>query len=215
MDATRHGAGAVIDRIASAIRPVFEQALAQGLLQHSTLGAQFQERARYVAQMGERTRPFADVLQQPPPNWAPAYSNRSVIKEIDQLALQIAPDRVAGSTVDIGLIGDQPHLPFSFDARVAKRFHEIAAYREYGAPMVINGLIRSLDRGNKHSKPSAKVQNLDTGREVTLLCSRREDADTLHPYHNNQPVRLYVSPFIEALGFDLMGGDLMFIAVVE
>jgi hypothetical protein len=214
LDATRQGAGAIIDRIASAIRPVFEQAVDRGLMQHSTLAAQFQARETYVLQMRERTQSFADVLQAPPPDWAGAYSNRSVIKEIDQLAGQITPDRVAESTVDIALMGDRTHLPFRFDAQVAKRFHEIAGYKEYGAPMIINALIRSLDRGNKYAKPSAKVQNLDTGREVTLLCSRKEDGDSLHPHHNNRPVKLYVSPFIEALGFDLMGGDLMFIAVV-
>lgn len=213
LDATRQGAGAIVDRIASAIRPVVDAALARGLLQHSTLGAQFKERENYVEKMGAYTPSFTDVLADPPPNWAAAYSNRSVIKEVDQLVAQIVPDRVAGSTVEIELTGNRAHLPFVFDARSATRFHKIAAYREYGAPMVVNALIRSLDRGNRYSKPSAKIQNLETGREITLLCSRKEDADALHPYHNSQPVRLYVSPFIEALGFDMLGGDLMFIAV--
>ena len=213
LDAVRQGAGAVLDRVAAAIRPVFERATQEAVEQHASLGTQLAQRRQYVQGMGENTQSYAHVAAHPPQDWASAYSNRSVIKEIDQLVSQVTPRELEGSTVDIGLHGNQAHLPFQFTALVAKRFHIIASHRELGAPFIVNARIRSLDRGNRYAKPSAKIENLESNREVTLNLTKTEDCDALHPYHNGEPVRLYVCPIVEAMGFDLNGGDLMFLAV--
>lgn len=213
LDACRAHAGPFIDRVASAIRPVFEQALQNGLEQHANLDAQMAERREYVRGMQERTQTYEVVAEEPPANWASAYSNRSVVKEVDQLVSQVTPARLEGSTVEIGLTGDTQHLPFVFDGPIARRFHKIASQRELAAPMIVTATIRSLDRGNKFTRPSAKILNVATGREVTLQLSGEPDCDALHPHHNGQVVRIYACPIVEALGFDLKGGDLMFIAV--
>ncbi|MGJ0223535.1 hypothetical protein ACQUZK_09055, partial [Streptococcus pyogenes] len=207
LDAVKQGAGPIVDRIFSAVRPVFEAALGEGLQQHAALTAQFEERRTYVTRMGVNTPTYEQVASEPPPNWASNYSNRSVMKEIDQLVAQVAPQELAGSSVDVTLIGDVPHLPLHFDSRTATRFHQIASHRELGPPMIIHAVIRALDRGNRFTRPNAKILNLATGREVTLLCTRAGDADALHPFHNNEPVHLFVSPMIEAMGFDMKGGD--------
>ena len=214
LDAIRNGAGAIVDRVASAVRPVFENAAGDGVEQVASLAEQLAERKRYVERVRHNTRPFAEVRADPPPDWANAYSNRSVVKEIDQLVAQIAPERVDGSTVAITLRGRRAHLPFEFDGELARRFHKIAARRELGGPMVVRAVIRSLDRGNKHARPSAKILNVDTLREVVLHLADQEDCDALHPHHNGQEVMLYVSPLIEALGFDVNGGDLVFLDVL-
>lgn len=213
LDAMRDGADAVVDRLASAIRPVFEGAANHAIAQQESLTNQILNRRRYIHGMQRRTPTYEAVSQQPPAEWANAYSNRAVVKEIDQLVTQVTPARLEGSTVSIQLTGNRPHLPFEFDGRRARNFHKIAAQRELGAPMVVRVVIRSLDRGNKFTKPSAKILNIASGREVVLNLSRNEDFEDLHPHHNGQEVTLYVSPIIEALGFDLMGGDLMFLAV--
>lgn len=213
LDAVRDGAGALIDRVAEAIRPVFESATQQAVEQQATMAAQIVQRRAYVDGMRENTLTYEQIVENPPSNWASAYSNRSVIKEIDQLVAQVSPHQLDGSTVDITLNGNVSHLPFGFTAQIARRFHVIASQRELGAPLIVTARIRSLDRGNRYAKPSAKIENLGTGREVNLHLPRREDCDELHPYHNGEAVRLYVCPIIEALGFDVHGGDLLYLAV--
>ena len=199
LDACRKNAGPFIDRIASAIRPVFDQALERGLEQYANLDAEMAERREYVRGMKERTPYYEAVAAEPPPNWATAYSNRSVVKEIDQLVSQVTPARLEGSTVEIGLAGDAQHLPFAFNDSIARRFHRIASQRELAAPMIVSASIRSLDRGNKFARPSAKILNVATGREVTLQLTGEPDCDALHPHHNGQVVRIYACPIVEAL----------------
>lgn len=213
LDAIRDGADAIVERIAAAVRPVFERALQQGIENHGSLAAELQERRRYVIGVREEVPTFDRVAAQPPAHWASAYSNRSIVKEIDQLVGQITLERYEGSTVEVALRGQQASLPFLFDANVARRFHSVAAQRELGPAMIVTAIIRSLDRGNKYSKPSAKILNVETNREVNLALSGTDDCDALHPFHDGRQVRLFVCPIVEALGFDLRGGDLMFLAV--
>jgi hypothetical protein len=213
LDAVRAGAGAIVDRMASAIRPVFEGAANHAVEQQASIGAQLVERKQYVDGMQQHAPTFEQIAANPPGAWANAYSNRAIVKEIDQLVAQITPERLDGSTVSIALNGNHAHLPFSFDAQLARRFHAIAARRDLAAPMVVRAVIRSLDRGNKYTKPGAKILNVATNREVVLHLPGPNDFDALHPHHNGQEVHLYVCPIVEALGFDLKGGDLMFIAV--
>lgn len=214
LDAVRQGAGAIVDRIANSIRPIFETAIQHGLEEHQSIAQQHAERLQYVHAMRNNTPSFDDVVANPPPGWAGAYSNRSVVKEIDQLVTQITPDRVEGSTVDLTLLGNRNHLPFEFNAVKAKRFHQLASQRDLGNALIVRAIIRSLDRGNRYAKPSAKILNLATNREVALHLSSIADCDALHRYHNGDPVGLYVCPIVEALGFDVNGGDLMFIDIV-
>lgn len=213
LDAIRDGAGLLIDRVANSIRPVFESATQQGLAQHVSMAAQLTERRDYVQRMEGNTQTFEQVRDSPPPDWAGAYSNRAVVKEIDQLVALVTPPRLAGSTVVVTLHGDQAHLPFGFTPEIARRFHRIASQRELGAPMIVKALVRSLDRGNKFSPPNAKILNQTTGREVNLQLSGMLDFEALRPFHDGNEVRLFVSPIVEALGFDLNGGDLIFLGV--
>lgn len=213
LEAVKREAGALVDRVANSIRPVFESAAAQGLERQASITAQLIERREYVQGMGQRTQTFEQVRAAPPPNWASAYSNRAVVKEIDQLVAQVVPARLAGSVVDITLIGEEAHLPFQFTPVIARRFHIIASARELGAPMILTASIRTLDRGNRHTKPSARIINISTGREAILHITGIEDLERLRPFFDGTEVRLFVSPIVEALGFDLNGGDFIFLAV--
>jgi len=213
LDAVRDGADRIIDRIALAIRPVFENAANRAIDQFEGIESQFNSRQLYTQQIGEDIATYDDLAQNPPSHWATAYSNRAIIKEIDQLVGLITPDRVEGSTVDIRLNGTGPYLPFQFTQETAKRFHTLAARRELGPAIAIRARIRALDRGNKYTKPNAKIENLSTGREVNLLLYNRSDVDELHPHHDGSEVLLIVAPIVEAMGFDLKGGDLMFLSV--
>lgn len=213
LNAVRVGAGTLLDRVARAVSPVFESATQRAVEQYETMETQLPQRRVFVRRMGDNTKTFEQVAEDPPAYWASAYSNRSVVKEIDQLVWQVTPEQLEGSTVEITLHGDQAHLPFAFTSTTARRFHTLAAHRELGPAMIVTARIRSLDRGNKQAKPSAKIRNLATGREVNLMLKSAADFDALHPFHNEDEVRLFVCPIIEALGFDINGGDLMFLAV--
>ena len=214
LDAFKHGAGRLVDRIFGATSVVFQSAVNQAFDQHQSISQQLAARRQYAEQMGNRSRPFSDLLEAPPDVWAAAYSNRSIVKEIDQLVGQITRSDLETSTVDITLHGTRPHLPLQFTPAIARSFHKIAADRELGPPMIARVTIRILDAGNKNTKPNAKILNLDTLKEVNLHLSSDADFSALHPYHNgDDEVRIHVCPILEAKGFDLRGGDLMFLRV--
>lgn len=213
LDAVRRGAGRVVDRISSAVAPVFESAVQQGFDEHHNLTRQHADRLEYVIARRDDIPSFDQLVQTPHREWSEAYSNRSIVKEVDQLVGQISSRRLEGSTVELAFAGDRPYQRFEFDAPRAKRFHQIVSRRDLAAAVVVNARIRSLDRGNQYTKPNAKILNLSTNREVVLHLQNIGDFDTLHRYHNGEPVRLFVCPIIEALGFDVNGGDLMFVAV--
>lgn len=213
LDAVRRGSSALMDTLYAAVQPVFERSAQQGLEQAESLRDQIVARRDYVSGVRRRTKRFDELAQTPPTDWAIAYSNRSVVKEIDQMVMQIAPERYDGSTVVIQLQGTRWHPALEFDQARAKRFHTAASWRELAAPVVVEGRIRSLDSGNRFSKPKAKILNLATDREVTLHLSSEADFLALHPFHTADSVTLYVCPVLEAGGFDLHGGDLQFLAV--
>lgn len=213
LDSVRDGAGAIVDRINAAVRPLFEEALAGGLAEQDSLSAQLVQRRNYVDRVGENTPTFEAIEADPPAQWADRYSNRSIVKEVDQLVNQVTPQPLEGSTIELTFQGTDLQLPMLFDNAVARRFHRLAAERELAAPMIVSATIRSLDRGNRYSKPKAKIVNIHTFREVVLHLSGENDFLALHPLHNGEVVQLYVCPMVEAGGFDLNGGDLYFLAV--
>lgn len=214
LDAVKDGADRVIDIVANSIHSLYGQAADRGLGQYESMAEQLVLRRQYVQGVGEATQTFSSVAENPPLNWASAYSRRSVTKEIDQLASQIIPDRYDGSTVEISLNGTHAHPVFVFNQEVARRFHLLASRRELGPAMIVWARIRTLDRGNDTTEPGAKIENLDTKREVVLKLNSVSDCDELRPYHNDKPVRIFVAPIIEAMGFDINGGDLVYLGVV-
>lgn len=215
LDAIKDGAEAIIDHIQEAVRRVYEPALNAGLDQQATFAQELHDRQVYVAGMGANTQAFQALRDNPVATWQAAYSDRSIVKEIDQLIGQIRGDHVGESIVDLRLQGNNLYLPFAFNAQIAGRFHQIVSRRELAAAVIVRAKIRHLDTGNKYTKPKAKILNLDTGREVTLHLNSLPDFYALHPHHTAEEVFIFAAPVVEAGGFDLMGGDLQFLAVQE
>ncbi len=213
LDAVRDGAEQIIDKIASAIIPVFERSVESGERFSESLAEQYASRVQYVSDMGADTQTFESLLASPPAGWADAYSNRSIVKEVDPLVGVIC--RQPDSWVDVSLVGSRTYPNLRFSPAVAKRFHLIASQRMLAAPVIVTVRIRVLDRGNKRVMPSAKIENMATGREVLLHLHERSDFDVLHPYHDGREIRIYASPLTEALGYDLYGGDLVFLDMVS
>lgn len=214
LEAMKQGAERLMDRMYAATSVVFQSAVNQAFEQHQSISQQLVARRQYADQMGDLTRPFSDVLADPSQTWAAAYSNRSIVKEVDQLVGQITRSDLTTSSVELTLHGSRPQLPLVFTPAIARSFHKIAADRELGPAMIARIRIRILDAGNRTTKPNAKILNLDTLKEVNLHLSNDLDFAALHPYHNgDDEVRIHVCPILEAKGFDLKGGDLMFLRV--
>lgn len=213
LDAMREGADAIIDHVQQAVRRVYDIAVDVGLNHQVTFVQELHDRRSYVARMGQNTKTFNTLLNDPPQHWEDAYSDRSIVKEVDQLVGQVRPSRIEGSVVFVQLEGSSLYLPMEFTSEIAGRFHKIVSQRELAAPVIVRAKIRDLDSGNRFSKPKAKIVNLDTAREVSLHLASLTDFYALHPHHTADEVFLYASPVIEAGGFDLKGGDLQFLAV--
>jgi hypothetical protein len=166
--------------------------------------------------MGRRdVQTLQDLLDNPPPGWSEAYSKRSILKEVDQITTLVTSDRNEGSIVELGLRGERLNHNFGFTSEIAERFHALVAAREVGPTVRMRARIRDLDRGNRFAKPRAKILNIDSGREASLHLRNASDFEALHPYHTADEVMLFVSPYVEAGGFDLKGGDLIFIGIAE
>lgn len=213
LDAVRAGAEGIIDRVAAAVFPVFEKAIESGQDYSKSLATQYSERIGYISDMGADTQSFEDLLNNKPASWAVAYSNRSIVKEISPLVGLIKRDE--GSIVDVNLVGSRTYPQMTFTQDTAKKFSAIVSQKTLAAPLRVRVKIRALDRGNSRTMPSAKIENVVTGREVILHLHEREDFNLLHPLHDGREIEIYASPLMEALGFDLYGGDLVFLDTVR
>jgi hypothetical protein len=215
LDGIRAGAEAIIDRINTAISIPFERAIQQGVEEHAAIVEQLPQRRQFAHDHKEELRPYQEMLDHPDAKVVRAYSDRSIVKEIDQITAMVKPDELHGSSVELKLYGSHAHPVYAFDAARAKRFHEIVSRRELGEPIVIRGRIRFLDKGNKYTPMKAKILNLDSNREITLHLASEEDFLRLHPYHTAEQILLFASPVIEFGAYDPNGGDMYFVDVAE
>lgn len=215
LDAVKEQGNRIVDRIAEALRPIFQDAFQGAVQEHANLTEQLVDRQNQAISLADNNPTFEALMNNAPHDWARRYSNRSIVKEIDQLSQLITPDRLYGSILEINLNGTSNNDPFVFDSTIAKRFHKIAASRYLSYPIRVTATIRSLDRGNKSTKPSAKIVNIATGREITLKLSSLNDCDELRHYHNGSQINIYASPIVECHGFDVKGGDMMYLGLAN
>lgn len=215
LDGIKAGAGAIIDRINGAISVPFAKAMQQGVEEHASIMDQLPQRRQFAHARRDQLATYQDMVDHPDARVVRAYSDRSIVKEVDQIASMVKPDELNGSYVEFKLYGSQAHPVYTFDAARAKRFHEIVSRRELGEPVLIRGKIRSLDQGNKYSSMKAKILNLDSNREITLHLGSEEDFFKLHPHHTAEQVFLFASPVIEFGAYDPNGGDMYFVDVAR
>lgn len=215
LDGIKAGANAIIDRINSALSVPFERAVKQGIEEHASIVEQLPQRRQVAHAHREHLATYQDMVDHPDAKVVRAYADRSIVKEIDQIASMVKPEDLYGSYVELRLQGSRAHPLYAFDATRAKRFHEIVSRRELGEPVLIRGKIRLLDQGNKYSPMKAKILNLDSNREIILHLGSEEDFFKLHPYHTADQVFLFASPVIEFGAYDPNGGDMYFVDVAE
>ena len=215
LDGMKAGAEAIIDRINGALSTPFERAIREGIGEHASIIDQLPNRRQFAHARREQLRTYQDLLERPDGRVVRAYSDRSIVKEIDQIAAMVKPDELEGSIVEVRLRGTRAHPSYEFDAMRAKRFHDIVSRRELGEPVLIRGKIRLLDQGNRYSPKKAKILNIDSNREITLHLASEDDFVRLHPYHTAEQVFLFASPVIEFGAYDPNGGDMYFVDIAE
>ncbi|MBU6257891.1 MAG: hypothetical protein KGO01_05665, partial [Burkholderiales bacterium] len=196
LDAVKAGGERLVDLVHQAVRPIFALAAEEGIHQHQTIGAQLEARREYARRMGANTQHFQSLIDQPRPAWADAYSNRSIVKEIAQLVGMITPDRLDGSIVTLDLTGNRPYASLEFTGELARRFNARVSEKEVAQAFILEVNIRDLNRGNKYSRPKAKVLNLITNREVVLHLESDRDFLELHPFHTAERVNIFVAPMM-------------------
>jgi len=210
------GARTLIDRISSALVAPFAKAFDGGLEESEKIASRLAEaRGRAKNNQLLDIPTLQSLIENPPIEWSQGYNARAICKEIDQLVAPISSEALSGSIAELTLQGATKRMQFGFTSEIAARFHRVIASRELGPLAIVNAQIRQLDRGNKYSKPTAKIRNLDSRREATLHLESDSDFQDLHPYHTAQSVRLFVAPFLEFGGFDVHGGDLFYVGIAE
>jgi len=215
LDALKHGANLVIDRINSTIAPLYERAQQQGADDADSFLNQIADRKRYVDGMQLRVPDYSEWQLDQRGEWARAYSDRSVAKEIDQLVSQVSAKHLHNSTVQIQLHGSSAYPIYEFDSRKSKRFHRIVASREVGPALRLRIRVTVLDRGFNSRRPSAKAVNINNDKEFALYIVREGGADDVHRIHDNGEYEIYAAPVMEANGFDVNRGDYVFLGIVN
>jgi hypothetical protein len=130
LDCFKEGAAAILDRLNSAIVSPFEQALNQGEAAHTSIVDQLPVRVQQAHARRGAVPTYQEMLNNPDERIVRAYSDRSIVKEIDQIAALVTPDELHGSTVAFQLYGSRAHPVWEFDAEQAHRFHQIVSRRE-------------------------------------------------------------------------------------
>jgi hypothetical protein len=145
-----------------------------------------------------------------------AYGDRSIAKEVDKLLSTIRHRNAGDSTLELGLIVDSRIANFPFDRQSAIAFHHAVSKRALGDPVLYDGFITALDKGNKYARMRGKFRNATSGREVNITIGSEEAFDELHPHlKGDRRVTIVASPIIEYDAHDPMGGDIYFIGMPE
>ena len=220
LDGLKNGANAIVDTINATISPLYERARQQGVDNAGELLGQIAERREYVQQVQQNVPDFNNWALDRRDNWADAFSNRSIAKEVDQLVSQVTVSHLQESVVQIQLDGSRVHPIYTFDRVIAKRFHKIVSSREIGPAVRLTVKVTLLDRGRDSRWPSAKAVNLENDKEFILqLYGGRPgeigSADDVHRIHDGESYQIYAAPVMEANGFDVNRGDYLFLGLVN
>jgi len=161
-------------------------------------------------------RQFADYMARPDPRVIRRYGDRSILKEIDQTLIPIRASD--DSTLEYELRTDNGTSQFSFNFQRAQAFHQKISARTLGDPLIVNGRIRRLDRGNRNARPHGIFTSSPSGKDHQLYITNEQDYNNLLPYMHSVDgaspiVSIVACPVLEFGSFEPNGGDLYFLAI--
>lgn len=109
LDGIKIGAETIIDRINGALAVPFERAVQQGIEEHASIVEQLPQRRQFAHARREQLVTYQDMVDHPDARVVRAYSDRSIVKEIDQIASMVKPKELDGSYVELRLNGSRAH----------------------------------------------------------------------------------------------------------
>lgn len=206
----------IVKRIKQSVEGVFQTPTEEGIAEAVRIRQQLQGRRDQINSQLITPREYADFIQHPDVQMIRPYGDKSINKEIDQILALIRNKEFAGSTFELGFAGEDIETQnYMFDRDKAMQFHDLVSRKALGEPVICEGSLRSLDRGNQFAERKGKFTNLATGRDVSLHIAKGDDFDALVPYlgDNAPKVRMLACPIIEYGAFDPKGGDLLFVSL--
>ena len=209
-------ARSAIDRINAALLRAYEKTNEpQGVSSISLPQQAIQRKQVYDA--GHEAQNYQDFLNTELSLLTASYSERSIIKEADQILGLIRQENYTGSTFEISTYGSQEGPTFEFDTERSKRFHKIVSERRIGKPLVIEIELRSLDAGKNNQKPSGKAKNLHTGKECNMQIPDPVVFGSLTRHLrkvNRRVLRIVACPLYEYDAWDPEAGDIVVIELL-
>lgn len=202
----------VVNRISAALKPAIEKAMEDGDRQIIDFADQIETRKRQLASSAFDVLTYQDAVDNPPEEISRKYGDRSIVKEIDQIASIIRSSKVSDdSLIELQLVGDNTN-DFVFDKSISKKFHWVVAEKMIGRPIAYLAKIISLD----HKNMKGKIYNVVSKKEANIHFVNAEGFFKVKPHLGDKnPARILACPLIEYRTFDPRSGDVYFIDLIQ
>jgi hypothetical protein len=203
----------IVNRISSVLQPAIEKAMKGGLEEASGLAEQIETKKALISEQIVNPITYTALVENPPPELSSQrYVNRSIVKEIDQIAAIIRSKRTSGdSTIELKLTGDSTHT-FNLNKQVSVNFHEIVSEKKVGEPVIYLIKVIKLDFDNLNGT----IHNVVSKKNCKIRFASERDFFLAKPLlGEKEPTAMIVCPLIEYGSFDLKAGDVFFIDLLE
>lgn len=216
LDIKRGAGAAIVKRIHQAIDAVMESPWDDGATAIERLANQVATRSDQL-DLGIYTgRTVVEYKANPGGQVLRKYGDRSIAKEVDQILQPIRNSKFGDEeldTLELKFEFDGEHeYTVAFDKHSAARFHSIVSERALGEPLLYEGILRSIDRGNRYAAPKAKLTLALSNRDIVVHIGTQEAYQALAPHmQGDQTVKLYACPILEFNTFDPNAGDVFFV----
>jgi hypothetical protein len=202
----------IVNRISRALQPAVDRAMRGGDSETRKIIEQMTLKKESLKSDLGRPLQYEDLVNNPPEQVIRKYGDRSIVKEIDQMASILRTrDSDDGSSIELKFYGDTSST-FTFDRPLSKRFHQVVSKRDLGDPIIYDVKVISLNHGNL----SGKVFNLVSKKEAKVTCENEDDFFKLKPFlGRSESVKIIASPMIEYGTFDPVAGDIYFLGLAQ
>jgi hypothetical protein len=202
----------VVNRISRALRPAVERAMRGGEAETRKLIDQIALKKARLRNEPQSPLRYEDLINNPPEEVIRQFGDRSIVKEIDQVAsLLRVRGEDDGSSIELQLNGDQSSS-FTFNHSVSRNFHKIVSRRDLGDPIVYTIKVISLDTKNI----KGKIFNPISKKEANITFENKTDLLKLKPsLGQEETVQVFAAPLIEYGAFDPQAGDIYFLDLVQ
>jgi hypothetical protein len=198
---------AIVDRIASAVKPALEQAMQEGEDVTRSLTQQIETRKIQIEKEISKPIEYEELVNNPSKQIIRRYGDRSITKEIDQILAIVRSKSSGQSTFELVIHGSQSNK-FLFNKGVSEKFHQIVSKRSLGEPVIYRAKVLSLDFKNKNGK----ISNIANDRMANIHFKDSASFLKAKAFLGTNEIMAFIGcPLIEYDSFDPQAGDIHFI----